>query len=75
MKQVINKQDLIALGFTEYQSQNIIRQAKIYMIDLGYDLYDNKKIATVPLKAIKSILGFEQDLKKGADNYGEENQI
>lgn len=58
-KQIITKQDLITLGYSEYQSKEIIRQARLYMIKSGNGFYDNRKITVIPLNAVSKILGFE----------------
>lgn len=62
-KQIITKQDLISIGYSDYQSKEIIRQARQYMIKLGHgDFYDNRKVTTIPLKAVSKILGFEPQI-------------
>jgi hypothetical protein len=68
-KQVVNKKDLEKLGFTSYQAQELIRQAKLYMLKLGYDIYGNRKMSYVPTSAIKSLIGFEPQIPEGDDNY------
>lgn len=47
------------LNFPEATAKAIIRQAKIKMIQLGYSLYDNKRLGTVPVFAVEEILGFK----------------
>lgn len=69
-KQVINKYDLQKLGFTSYQAQELIRQAKLSMLKLGYDLYGNRKVTYVPTSAIESLIGFEPRIPEGDDKYG-----
>ncbi|MBO0482217.1 DUF3173 family protein [Candidatus Enterococcus courvalinii] len=69
-KQVITKHDLEKIGFTSYQAQNLIRQAKQNMVKSGYDIYENRKIISVPTIAIKSLIGFEPRIPEGDDLNG-----
>ena len=61
-KQLITKQDLISLGYSDYQAKEIIRQSRLYMIKLGNEFYDNRKVSSIPLKAVSKILGFEPQI-------------
>ncbi|MGX7030851.1 DUF3173 family protein [Vagococcus zengguangii] len=63
-KQIITKQDLMKLGYSDYQSKEIIRQSRIYMIELGNEFYDNRKITAIPLHAIEKVLGFEPQIQE-----------
>ena len=44
----INKNDLVALGFSEGTSKRIIRQGKELLIARGFGVYQNKRIGTIP---------------------------
>ena len=47
------------LQFPEATAKAIIRQAKIKMVKLGYSIYNNKRLGTVPISAVEEILGFK----------------
>lgn len=57
MKKTISKDDLMEIGFLPYQSREIIRQAKFYMVKQGYLYYENKRLGIVPSHAVESIIG------------------
>lgn len=63
-KMTVTAKDLIELGFPKSTSQNIIRQAKAYLVTTGYSLYDNKRIGTVPIHAVEKIIGFKLSEKE-----------
>lgn len=47
------------LQFPEATAKAIIRQAKIKMVKLGYSIYNNKRLGTVPISVVEEILGFK----------------
>ena len=53
------KKELINLGFKEYQAKRIIRQAKLELVEQGFDLYAGSKIGRVPAWKVEKIIGFE----------------
>ncbi|WP_170924801.1 DUF3173 domain-containing protein [Candidatus Enterococcus clewellii] len=53
----VTKDDLVDLGFGISQSQTIIRLAKYYMVNKGYDYYKSRRLGRVPAHAVESILG------------------
>ena len=53
---------LMELGYKEHTARNIIRQAKNWLIESGYDLYRNKSCCLVPTYAVEKIIGI--DLKE-----------
>ena len=55
----INKNDLIALGFSEGTSKRIIRQGKELLIDRGFRVYQNKRIGTIHSSMATELLGFD----------------
>lgn len=67
-KQIIGKNELEKLGYSNYQSQILIRQAKNYMVKQGYDIYTNRKISQVPVNALKILLGFEPKIPEEMNN-------
>lgn len=59
----INKNDLIALGFSEGTSKRIIRQGKELLVSRGFEVYKNKRIGTIPTIIATELLGFNvQDI-------------
>ena len=59
----INKNDLIALGFSEGTSKRIIRQGKELLVSRGFEVYKNKRIGTIPTTIATELLGFNvQDI-------------
>ena len=54
---VVNKNDLVALGFKVGTATSIIRQAKYLMINKGFTFYENKRLGSVPRSAVEEILG------------------
>ncbi|MBF2456582.1 DUF3173 family protein [Listeria welshimeri] len=53
----LTKDDLIKLGYGSSSSESLIREAKIYMVNQGFDYYKNRRLGRVPKKAIEAILG------------------
>ncbi|TLG72701.1 DUF3173 domain-containing protein [Culicoidibacter larvae] len=53
----MTKDDLINLGYSPASSSAIIRQAKAYMVNLGFEYYNNRRLGRVPSSAICAILG------------------
>lgn len=57
MKQTVNKEDLIIMGYNTYTAISIIRQAKQIMVQKGYAFYNNRRLGYVPISAVEEILG------------------
>ncbi|MDU5788296.1 DUF3173 domain-containing protein [Streptococcus parasanguinis] len=57
MKQTVNKEDLIIMGYNTYTAISIIRQAKQIMVQKGYAFYNNRRLGHVPISAVEEILG------------------
>lgn len=57
IKTMVNSDDLKRAGFTPSTASKIIRQAKHYMIQLGYEFYEGRRISVVPIQAVKSVIG------------------
>lgn len=55
----VNKNDLVALGFSEGTSKRIIRQGKELLIERGFRIYKNKRIGSIPAKIATELLRFE----------------
>jgi hypothetical protein len=62
----INKDDLVALGFSEGNSKRIIRQGKKLLGTRGFNVYQNKRIGTIPATIANELLGF--DISVGIEN-------
>ena len=62
----INKNDLVALGFSEGTSKRIIRQGKKLLVTRGFNVYQNKRIGTIPATIANELLGF--DIAVGIEN-------
>ena len=67
MNEMINKNDLIKLGYKTHTAESIINQAKIEMVQKGFSMYSNKRLGLVPKNAVEQIIGTDlsisQDLK------------
>ena len=57
MKQTMNKEDLIKMGYNPYTAISIIRQAKLIMVQKGYAFYNNRRLGHVLISAVEEILG------------------
>ncbi|WKF85123.1 DUF3173 family protein [Lacticaseibacillus pantheris] len=57
--QNITKKDLMVLGYGEYHSKQIIRMAKVSLVQQGYKFYDSTRVGRVPTKTVEDILGYE----------------
>lgn len=57
MKATITKKDLMDLGYRENTAGEIIRLAKHYMVEQGYEFYLNKRLGLVPVQAVEEIIG------------------
>lgn len=58
MVNMVSKKDLIKIGFKPNQAVNIIRMAKISMVNNGFPYYNNKRVGVVPFHAVEEIIGF-----------------
>ena len=45
MLSTVTKKDIISLGFSPYQSQRVIREAKALLVERGCQFYSGKKIS------------------------------
>lgn len=55
---MITAEDIEELGFSKRVSAEVLKEAKIDLVNQGYPIYDNKMIKQVPAYAVESILGF-----------------
>ena len=53
----VTKKDLIALGYGNSFSADIIREAKKLMIEKGHTYYQSRKLDRVPKEAVEELLG------------------
>lgn len=57
---LVDKERIMQLtGYTNSQSQKLIRTAKARLVEDGFSWYKNKRVGRVPIKVIEDILGFE----------------
>lgn len=62
--QTITKYELQQMGFGPSQSADIVRRAKLYLVNKGYGYYNSKRLGRVPLSSVEHILGFPIDTKE-----------
>ncbi|HGA1389946.1 TPA: DUF3173 domain-containing protein [Streptococcus agalactiae] len=62
--QTITKYELQQMGFGPSQSADIVRRAKLYLVNKGYGYYSSKRLGRVPLSSVEHILGFPIDTKE-----------
>lgn len=62
--QTITKYELQQMGFGPSQSADIVRRAKLYLVNKGYGYYSSKRLGRVPLSSVEHILGFSIDIKE-----------
>lgn len=55
---MVDKTDLIALGFTPSKSADIIRAAKRLMVSRGFGFYGSRKVGRVPA-VVADIIGVD----------------
>lgn len=53
----VTKKDLVALGYGTSFSADIIRRAKLLMVEKGYVYYTTRKLDRVPAHAVEELLG------------------
>lgn len=56
---MVDKTDLIALGFSASKSADIIRSAKRLMVSKGFGFYGSRKVGRVPASAVAEIIGVD----------------
>lgn len=56
---MVDKTDLIALGFSASKSAEIIRSAKRLMVSKGFGFYGSRKVGRVPASAVAEIIGVD----------------
>lgn len=57
----VTKKDLVALGYGNSFATDIIRLAKIRMVEKGYPFYASRKLDRVPAEAVEELLGIALD--------------
>lgn len=55
----VTKDDLVALGFSEGTSRQIIRKGKLVLIEQGFPIYNNKRIGTIPATIVEELLNIK----------------
>lgn len=62
--QTITRHELQKMGFGPSQSADIVRRAKLYLVNKGYGYYSSKRLGRVPLSSVEHILGFPINTKE-----------
>ena len=62
--QTITKHELQKMGFGPSQSADIVRRAKLYLVNKGYGYYSSNRLGRVPLSSVEHILGFPINTKE-----------
>ena len=62
--QTITNYELQQMGFGPSQSADIVRRAKLYLVNKGYGYYSSRRLGRVPLSSVEHILGFPIDTKE-----------
>ena len=57
MIKTVTKDDLIELGFAPGTARKIIHTGKL--VNRGFNIYDNKRIGTIPASVAEELLGIE----------------
>ena len=60
----IYQQDLINIGFGNYQAYDLIRRAKALMVQKGFAYYASKGLGRVPVEAVEEILGTKLNIEE-----------
>lgn len=63
----VTKKDLVALGYGNSFSSDIIKQAKELMISKGHTYYQSRKLDRVPREAVEELLGIHFVEKNRSD--------
>ena len=63
----VTKKDLVALGYGNSFSADIIKQAKELMISKGHTYYQSRKLDRVPREAVEEHLGIHFVEKNRSD--------
>ena len=63
----VTKKDLVALGYGNSFSADIIKQAKELMISKGHTYYQSRKLDRVPREAVEELLGIHCVEKNRSD--------
>ncbi|MEG0552940.1 DUF3173 domain-containing protein [Carnobacterium divergens] len=62
MKPLIDKDDLINLGYKPHTASSIIKQAKIFMVyNRNVPFYNNRRLGLVPRDVVESLIGIKFD--------------
>ena len=64
MIKTVTKDDLIELGFAPGTARKIIHTGKLLLVNRGFNIYDNKRIGTIPASVAEELLGIELQKKR-----------
>lgn len=54
---MIDYTKLMELGLKKHTAQNIIKEAKLKLVQKGYEFYKNQRCGHVPVEEVEEILG------------------
>lgn len=54
---MIDYQKLMEFGLKKHTAQNVIREAKIKLVQEGFSFYENQRCGVVPVEKVEDILG------------------
>ena len=67
---VINKNELMKLGYGKYKYEGIIRKTKTIMVSKGYTYYENRRLGLVPVESVEEVLGMKIEVEEDFQNHG-----
>lgn len=57
----------MGLGFSKWQSEDLVRRSKRLMVQKGYAYYENRRLGIVPVEAVEEVLGLNLGSLKGQE--------
>ncbi|MBX9101076.1 DUF3173 family protein [Streptococcus anginosus] len=57
--QMIDYTILMKLGYKQHTAKGIIKQAKAWLVENGYEFYLNKRCGVVPAYAVEKVIGVQ----------------
>ena len=56
MIKTVTKDNLVKLGFSQGTAKRIIREGKELLVSRGFQVYNNKRIGTIPVSVAEELL-------------------
>lgn len=54
---MVDYRKLMELGLKEHTARNVIKEAKIKLVQEGFIFYENQRCGVVPIEQVENILG------------------